>query len=179
MTKNIKPNKSSNIISIETKGTVTVTRKYDSARYNDARLQACASDLTKSLKNHKAAVNAYIKQAVFKVLSSKNYGEAFDAMYKEIETEYTPEIKRVFVLSIKHFKGQLPPQSELDALDVYMLLTPKKAEKKEEKAHGKGAVLSFIKERIAKLGKSKKDYASEEADAWQVCLKALEDSIKR
>lgn len=178
MTKNAKSNKSSNIIAIETKGTVTVTRKYDGSKYNDERLHTCASDLTKSLKNHKTAVNAFIKQAVFKVLSSKNYGEAFDAMYKEIETEYTPEIKRVFVLSIKHFKGQLPPQSELDALDVYMLLTPKKADKKE-KEHGKTAVLAFIKERISKLNKSKKDYAEEESSAWQVCLSALEDSLKK
>lgn len=173
-----KSSKSANLISIETKGTITVTRKYDGSKYNDERLHTCASDLTKSLKNHKSAVNAFIKQAVFKVLSSKNYGEAFDAMYKEIETEYTPEIKRVFVLSIKHFKGQLPPQSELDALDVYMLLTPKKADKKE-KEHGKTAVLSFIKDRINKLSKSKKDWASEESQAWETCLNALEDSLKK
>jgi hypothetical protein len=173
-----KSNKSANLISIETKGTVTVTRRYDGNRYNDARLQACASDLTKSLKNHKTAVNEFIRQAVFKVLSSKNVSEAFDSLYKEIGVSYTPEIKKLFVLSVKHFKGQLPPQSELDALDCYMLLTPP-SKKTAETEHGKMAVLSFIKDRINKLSKSKKDYAKDESDAWTVCLNALEDSLKK
>ena len=84
----------------------------------------------------------------------------------------------MFVLTIKHFGGQLPPQSELDALDVYKLLTPKASTKKEIE-HGKGAVLAFIKERLSKLAKSKKDWASEESDAWTVCLNALQDSIKK
>lgn len=168
----------SNIISIKTKTSVAVVRKYDGNKYNDERLNTCASELATSLKNHKAKVLAFIKQAVFKVLSSKSIGEAFDKMYKDIEAQYTPEIKKLFALSCKHFEGQLPPQSELDALDCYMLLTPKKADKKE-KEHGKGAVLSFIKERISKLGKSKKDYAEEESSAWQICLDALEDSLKK
>lgn len=179
MTKSVKSNKSSNIIAIETKGTVTVTRKYDGSKYNDERLRTCASDLSNSLKNHKSAVNQFVKQAVFKVLASKDTSKAFDTLYKEIETNYTPEIRRVFVLSVKHFKGQLPPQSELDALDCYALLAPAKKADKKEVQHGKTAVLSFIKERIAKLNKSKKDYASEEADAWTVCLNALQDSIKK
>lgn len=165
------------IISIETKGTITVTRKYDRTKYNDARLQACASELTKSLKNHKAAANAFIKQAAFKVLSSKNYGEAFDEMYKKIQAEYTPEIKRVFALTIKHFKGQLPPQSELDTLDVYKLLTPKASTKKEAE-HGASAVLAFIADKMAKLKKSKKEWASEESQAWEVAFNALQNNIK-
>ena len=168
----------SNIISIKAKTSATVVRKYDSTKYNDTRLQACASDLTKSLKNHKTVVAEFIRQAVFKALSSKEYGKMFDELYKTIQAEYTPEILKLFVLTCKHFKGQLPPQSELDALDVYKLLAPKASTKKETE-HGKTAVLSFIKERIAKLNKSKKDYASEEADAWTVCLNALQDSIKK
>lgn len=168
----------SNIISISAKASVSVTRRYDGAKYNDARLQACASDLSNSLKNHKAVVNEFIRQAVFKTLASKEYGKTFDELYKTIQVEYTPEISKLFVLACKHFKGQLPPQSELDALDAYMLLAPKKADKTEVK-HGKTAVLAFIKERISKLNKSKKDYAEEEAQAWQVCLSALEDSLKK
>ena len=175
MTKN---SKSSNIISIKTKTATAVVRKYDGDRYNDARLQACASDLTSSLKNHKAVVSEFIRQAVFKVLSSKSIGEAFDSMYKTIQAEYTPEIGRLFALSCKHFEGQLPPQSELDALDVYKLLAPKASTKKETE-HGKGAVLAFIKDRINKLSKSKKDWASEESQAWETCLNALQDSIKK
>lgn len=167
-----------NIISIKTKASTTVVRKYDGTKYNDARLQACASELATSLKNHKTVVNEFIRQAVFKVLASKEYSKVFDELYKTTRAEYTPEISKLFVLACKHFKGQLPPQSELDELDVYKLLTPP-AKKKEEKEHGKGAVLSFIKERIAKLNKSKKDYASEEAEAWTVCLDALEDSLKK
>lgn len=170
--------KSANLISIETKGTITVTRKYDGSKYNDARLQACASALTSSLKNHKTVVAEFIRQAIFKTLSSKEYGKTFDELYKTMQAEYTPEIAKLFVLACKHFKGQLPTQSELDALDVYKLLAPKASTKKETE-HGKSAVLAFIKERITKLNKSKKDYASEEADAWQVCLSALEDSLKK
>ena len=173
-----KSSKSANLISIKTKTSATVVRKYDGDRYNDARLQACAIDLTNSLKNHKTVVAEFIRQAVFKVLSSKKYSEEFDKLYKTIQAEYTPEIGRLYVLACKHFSGQLPPQSELDALDVYKLLAPKASTKKETE-HGKGAVLAFIKERIAKLNKSKKDYAPEEADAWTVCLNALQDSIKK
>ena len=171
--------KANNSISIKTKTSVAVVRRYDGSKYNDERLHTCASALTSSLKNHKSAVNDFVKQAVFKVLASKEISKEFDVMYKEIETNYTPEIKRVFVLSVKHFKGQLPPQSELDALDCYALLAPAKKADKKEAQHGKGAVLSFIKERIAKLNKSKKDYAEEESSAWQVCLSALEDSLKK
>lgn len=167
-----------NIISIKAKTSTTVVRKYDGNRYNDARLQACAIDLTNSLKNHKTVVAEFIRQAVFKTLSSREYSKTFDELYKTIQAEYTPEIGRLYVLACKHFSGQLPPQSELDALDVYKLLAPKASTKKEAQ-HGKGAVLAFIKERIAKLNKSKKDYAKEESDAWQVCLDALEDSLKK
>ena len=174
-----KSSKSANLISVKTKTSTTVVRKYDGDRYNDTRLQACAIDLTNSLKNHKTVVNEFVKQAVFKVLASKDTSKEFDALYKEIEANYTPEIKRVFVLSVKHFKGQLPPQSELDALNCYALLAPAKKADKKEVQHGKAAVLAFIKDRIAKLGKSKKDYAEEESSAWAVCLNALQDSIKK
>lgn len=167
-----------NIISIKTKASTTVVRKYDASKYNDARLQACASDLSNSLKNHKSAVNQFVKQAVFKVLASKDTSKAFDALYKEIESNYTPEIKRVFVLSVKHFKGQLPPQSELDALDCYALLAPAKKADKKEVQHGASAVLAFIADRMAKTKKSKKDWASEEAQAWETAYNALADSIK-
>ena len=170
--------KSTNLISIKTKSTVSVVRKYDGSKYNDTRLQACASELTSSLKNHKTVVAEFIRQAVFKTLSSKEYGKTFDEMYKTIQAEYTPEIGRLYVLACKHFGGQLPPQSELDALDVYKLLAPKASTKKEIE-HGKGAVLAFIKERLSKLAKSKKDYAEEESSAWQICLNALQDSIKK
>lgn len=168
-----------NIISIKTKASTTVVRKYDGTKYNDARLQACASELATSLKNHKTSVNDFIRQAVFKTLSSKEYSKTFDKLYKDIQAEYTPEILKLFVLACKHFKGQLPPQSELDALDCYALLAPAKKADKKEIEHGKSAVLAFIKERISKLGKSKKDYAEEESSAWQICLDALEDSIKK
>lgn len=167
-----------NIISIKTKASTTVVRKYDSAKYNDTRLQACASELTKSLKNHKTSVNDFIRQAVFKTLSSKEYSKTFDKLYKDIQAEYTPEILKLFVLACKHFKGQLPPQSELDALDCYALLAPAKKADKKEVQHGASAVLAFIAEKMAKTKKSKKDWASEEAQAWETAYNALADSIK-
>lgn len=170
--------KTNNSISIKTKTSVAVVRRYDGSKYNDERLHTCASALSSSLKNHKSAVNAFVKQAIFKVLASKEISKEFDAMYKEIEANYTPETKRIFVLSVKHFKGQLPPQSELDALDCYALLAPTKKADKKESEHGASAVLAFIADRMAKLRKSKKDYAESELKAWEVAFNALQDNIK-
>ena len=168
----------SNIISIKAKTSATIVRKYDGNKYNAERLNACAQALTQSLGTYRQTANAFVRQVVFAILSD-NQAEAFDTLIKRIETDFNPEIKRLVVAGCKHFKGCLPVQSELDGIDFFKLLVPAKKAEKKESEHGKAAVLAFIKDRVNKLNKSKKDYASEEADAWTVCLNALEDSLKK
>lgn len=170
--------KSTNLISIKTKTATTIVRKYDSAKYNAERLNACAQALTQSLGTYRQTANAFVRQVVFAILSD-NQADAFDTLIKRIETDFNPEIKRLTIAGCKHFKGCLPVQSELDGIDFFKLLVPAKKANKKESEHGKTAVLNFIKERLSKLAKSKKDWASEESQAWETCLKALEDSIKK
>lgn len=174
-----KSNNAGGMVTVTTTKAVKVNRKYDGRKYGKAQFTACAQALAQCLGTYQQAGNAYARQAVFAILSADKQADEFDSVIKYTENNFNPEIKRLVVAGCKHFKGMLPEQSVLDELDFFKLIVPSKKSNKKEIEHGKGAVLSFIKERISKLGKSKKDYAKEESDAWQVCLSALEDSIKK
>lgn len=174
-----KSNHVSGMVTVTTTKAVKVNRKYDGTKYGKAQFTACAQALAQCLGTYQQAGNAYARQAVFRILSADRQSDEFDSVIKYTESNFNPEIKRLVVAGCKHYKGMLPEQSELDALDFFKLIVPSRKSSKKETEHGKGAVLAFIKERIAKLNKSKKDYAEEESSAWTVCLNALEDSLKK
>lgn len=167
------------MVTVTTTKAVKVNRKYDGRKYGKAQFTACAQALAQCLGTYQQAGNAYARQAVFAILSADKMADEFDSVIKYTENNFNPEIKRLVVAGCKHFKGMLPEQSALDELDFFKLIVPSKKSSKKEIEHGKMAVLNFIKERISKLNKSKKDYASSEVDAWTVCLNALEDSLKK
>ena len=169
----------SNMVTVKAVKAVKVNRKYDGRKYGKAQFTACAQALAQCLGTYQQAGNAYARQAVFAILSADKMADEFDSVIKYTESNFNPEIKRLVVAGCKHFKGMLPEQSVLDELDFFKLIVPAKKADKKEAEHGKGAVLAFIKERLSKLAKSKKDYAEEESSAWQICLSALEDSLKR
>ena len=174
--------KSNNVggtVTVTTTKAVKVNRKYDGRKYCKAQFTACAQALAQCLGTYQQAGNAYARQAVFAILSADKQADEFDSVIKYTENNFNPEIKHLVIAGCKHFKGMLPEQSVLDGLDFFKLIVPAKKANKKEIEHGKTAVLSFIKDRIAKRGKSKKDYAEEESSAWQVCLKAREDSIRK
>ena len=166
-------------VTVTTTKAVKVNRKYDGRKYGKAQFTACAQALAQCLGTYQQAGNAYARQAVFAILSADKQADEFDSIIKYTEANFNPEIRRLVVAGCKHFKGMLPEQSVLDELDFFKLIVPAKKADKKEAQHGKTAVLSFIKDRINKLSKSKKDYAEEESSAWQICLNALQDSIKK
>lgn len=174
-----KSNNAGGMVTVTTTKVVKVNRKYDGRKYGKAQFTACAQALAQCLGTYQQAGNAYARQAVFAILSADKQADTFDSVIKYTESNFGVEIKRLIVAGCKHFKGRLPEQNILDELDFFKLIVPSKKSSKKESEHGKTAVLSFIKDRINKLSKSKKDYASEEADAWTVCLNALQDSIKK
>lgn len=174
-----KSNNAGGMVTVTTTKAVKVNRKYDGRKYGKAQFTACAQALAQCLGTYQQAGNAYARQAVFAILSADKQADEFDSVIKYTENNFNPEIKRLVVAGCKHFKGMLPEQSVLDELDFFKLIVPSKKSSKKEIEHGKGAVLSFIKERISKLAKSKKDWASEESQAWETCLNALQDSIKK
>ena len=168
----------STIVSIKAKTSTTVVRKYDGSKYNKTQFTACAQALAQCLGTYQQAGNSYARQAVFAILSADKQADEFDSVIKYTESKFNPEIKRLVIAGCKHFKGQLPPQSELDELDFFKLIVPAKKASKKEMEHGAGAVLAFIADRMAKLRKSKKDYAENELKAWEVAFNALQNSIK-
>ena len=173
-----KSNNAGGMVTVTTTKAVKVNRKYDGTKYGKAQFTACAQALAQCLGTYKQAGNAYARQAVFAILSADKQADEFDSIIKYTEANFNPEIKRLVVAGCKHFKGMLPEQSELDKIDFFKLIVPSKKSSKKEPEHGAGAVLAFIADRMAKLQKSKKDYAESELKAWEVAFNALQNSIK-
>lgn len=175
-----KSNNAGGMVTVTTTKAVKVNRKYDVSKYNKTQFTACAQALAQCLGTYQQAGNAYARQAVFAILSADKQADEFDSIIKYTEAKFNPEIKRLIIAGCKHLKGCLPVQSELDELDFFKLIIPsKKAGTKKEPQHGAGAVLAFIADRMAKLHRSKKEWASSEAQAWEVAFNAVKDSIKK
>ena len=136
---------------VNTTTTVKAQVEYNEKEYNETALQNAEKALRKSLKTHKAVVNAFLKQYFF-----ANRDRLQKAL-KEIQNEgYTKEVEKAFGRMVVFFGWKLPEQAQLDAYDAF--LTAEKKEDDEKKPEGIDAVLALLLKKSQKGKENERQY---------------------